>query len=48
MDYTTLCSSYPWDDLLGDIHKREGITHLRVEGKGDKLRYLPRTLWPSD
>jgi integrase/recombinase XerD len=26
---------------VGDIHQREGVTHLRVEGKGDKVRYLP-------
>jgi site-specific recombinase XerD len=26
---------------VGDVHPREGVTHLRVEGKGDKVRYLP-------
>jgi integrase/recombinase XerD len=26
---------------VGDIHQQEGVTHLRVEGKGDKVRYLP-------
>jgi integrase/recombinase XerD len=26
---------------VGDIHQREGVPHLRVEGKGDKVRYLP-------
>jgi integrase/recombinase XerD len=26
---------------VGDIHQREGVTHLRVEGKGEKVRYLP-------
>jgi integrase/recombinase XerD len=26
---------------VGDIHQREGVTHLRVEGNGDKVRYLP-------
>jgi integrase/recombinase XerD len=26
---------------VDDIHQREGVTHLRVEGKGDKLRYQP-------
>jgi integrase/recombinase XerD len=26
---------------VGDIHQREGVMHLRVEGKGDKVRYLP-------
>ena len=26
---------------MGDIHQREGVTHIRVEGKGDKVRYLP-------
>ena len=24
-----------------DVQQREGVTHLRVEGKGDKVRYLP-------
>jgi integrase/recombinase XerD len=24
-----------------DVHQREGVPHLRVEGKGDKVRYLP-------
>jgi integrase/recombinase XerD len=26
---------------VGAIQQREGVTHLRVEGKGDKVRYLP-------
>jgi integrase len=26
---------------VGDLQQREGVTHLRVEGKGDKVRYLP-------
>jgi integrase/recombinase XerD len=26
---------------VGDIHQREGVVHVRVEGKGDKVRYLP-------
>ena len=26
---------------VGAIHQREGVPHLRVEGKGDKVRYLP-------
>jgi integrase/recombinase XerD len=26
---------------VGDIQQREGVPHLRVEGKGDKVRYLP-------
>jgi integrase/recombinase XerD len=26
---------------VGDIHQREGLPHLRVEGKGDKVRYVP-------
>src|SRR5207245_4299147 len=26
---------------VGDVHQREGVLHLRVEGKGDKVRYLP-------
>jgi integrase/recombinase XerD len=26
---------------VGDIQQREGMPHLRVEGKGDKVRYLP-------
>lgn len=26
---------------VGDIHQREGVVHLRVEGKGDKVRYVP-------
>ena len=25
---------------VGDIHQRAGVVHLRVEGKGDKVRYL--------
>jgi integrase/recombinase XerD len=25
---------------VGDIHQREGVPHLWVEGKGDKVRYL--------
>ena len=24
-----------------DLHQREGVPHIRVEGKGDKVRYLP-------
>lgn len=26
---------------VGSLHQREGVPHLRVEGKGDKVRYLP-------
>jgi integrase/recombinase XerD len=26
---------------VGSIHQREGVLHIRVEGKGDKIRYLP-------
>jgi site-specific recombinase XerD len=26
---------------VGDVHQREGVVHIRVEGKGDKVRYLP-------
>src|SRR5262245_34260507 len=26
---------------VGDIQQREGVPHVRVEGKGDKVRYLP-------
>lgn len=26
---------------VGSIHQREGVPHLRVEGKGDKVRSLP-------
>ena len=26
---------------VGAIHQREGVLHIRVEGKGDKIRYLP-------
>lgn len=26
---------------VGDIHQREGVPHIRVEGKGDKMRYVP-------
>src|SRR5262245_33661684 len=26
---------------VGDIHQREGVPHIRVEGKGDKVRYVP-------
>ena len=26
---------------VGDVHQREGVPHIRVEGKGDKVRYLP-------
>src|SRR6266851_7205612 len=26
---------------VGAIHQREGVPHIRVEGKGDKVRYLP-------
>src|SRR5262249_36236531 len=25
---------------VGSIHQREGVPHIRVEGKGDKVRYL--------
>ncbi len=24
-----------------DLHHREGVMHLRIEGKGDKIRFLP-------
>ena len=27
---------------MGDIQQREGVPHLRVEGKGEKVRHLPR------
>lgn len=30
---------------MGDVHQRRGVTHLRVLGKGSKLRYVP--LHPS-
>lgn len=30
---------------VGDVHQRRGVTHLRVLGKGSKLRYVP--LHPS-
>lgn len=26
---------------VGSVHQREGVLHIRVEGKGDKIRYLP-------
>lgn len=26
---------------VGDIQQREGVPHFRVEGKGEKVRYLP-------
>ncbi len=26
---------------VGDIQHREGVPHLRIEGKGEKIRYLP-------
>src|SRR5882724_1376261 len=26
---------------VGSIHQREGVRHIRVEGKGDKVRYVP-------
>jgi len=26
---------------VGSIHQRESVPHVRVEGKGDKVRYLP-------
>jgi site-specific recombinase XerD len=26
---------------VGSLHQREGVPHLRVEGKGDKVRHLP-------
>ena len=26
---------------VGSLHQREGVLHVRVEGKGDKVRYLP-------
>jgi integrase/recombinase XerD len=26
---------------VGDLQQREGVSHLRIEGKGDKVRYLP-------
>ena len=26
---------------VGDIHQREGVPHIRVAGKEDKVRYLP-------
>ena len=24
-----------------DLHQREGVLHLRIEGKGDKIRFVP-------
>ena len=27
--------------VVGDVHARRGVTHLRIHGKGGKLRYLP-------
>lgn len=27
--------------VVGDVHPRRGVTHLRIHGKGGKLRYLP-------
>jgi len=42
---TLLYHGLPCEELctlkVGDIHQQEGVTHLRVEGKGDKVRYLP-------
>jgi site-specific recombinase XerD len=32
---------------VGDVHQREGVLHLRVEGKGDKVRYLPLYVVPE-
>lgn len=26
---------------LGDIHSRQGVQHFQIEGKGDKVRYVP-------
>jgi len=26
---------------VGDLHQRRGVTHLRIHGKGGKLRYVP-------
>jgi integrase/recombinase XerD len=26
---------------VGDIQQREGVPHFRVEGKGEKIRYIP-------
>jgi integrase/recombinase XerD len=39
--YHALCREELCTLKVGDIHQREGVTHLRVEGKGDKVRYLP-------
>lgn len=27
--------------MVKDIHERRGVKHLRVRGKGRKLRYVP-------
>ena len=27
--------------LVGDVHPRRGVMHLRIHGKGGKLRYIP-------
>jgi integrase len=27
--------------MVKDIHERRGVKHLRVHGKGAKLRYVP-------
>jgi len=34
--YEELCTL-----TVGSIHQRESVPHVRVEGKGDKVRYLP-------
>ena len=39
--YHALCCEELCTLKVGDIQQREGVTHLRVEGKGDKVRYVP-------
>ena len=34
--YEELCTL-----TVGSIHQRESVPHVRVEGKGDTVRYLP-------
>lgn len=26
---------------VGDVHSRQGVMHFRIEGKGDKIRFVP-------
>src|SRR5262249_15725968 len=41
---TLLYHGLGWEELCmlkgGDLQQREGVPHIRVEGKGDKVRYL--------